>query len=160
MLYRRLSETDPAAAARIEPNDIRRIIRALEVCLKGGSAMSQMQAEHTKKLPFDFVKIGLTRDRSELYAMIDRRVDQMLEQGLLDEVESVLAAIRRYHTGPLAGISALQAIGYKELVQHLEGTMSLADAVELIKKRSRNYAKRQFTWFRKEDGINWIDITG
>jgi tRNA dimethylallyltransferase len=159
-LYRQLSATDPAAAARIEPNDLRRIIRALEVGLKGDSVMSRMQAELTEKLTFDFVKIGLTRERSELYAIIDRRVDQMMEQGLLNEVKRVIAAIRLHNTGPLAGITALQAIGYKELVQHLEGAMTLVDAVELIKRRSRNYAKRQFTWFRKEEGIHWIDITG
>ncbi len=160
ILHRRLSVTDPEAAARIGPKDLRRIVRALEVGLLGDSAMSRMQAENTEKLPFDFVKVGLTRERSELYPMIDRRVDQMMQQGLLDEVSDVIAAIRRHNTGPLAGISALQAIGYKELIQHLEGEMSLADAVELIKKRSRNYAKRQFTWFRKEEGISWIDMTG
>ena len=92
--------------------------------------------------------------------MIDRRVDQMMQRGLPDEVNDVIAAIRRQNNGPLAGISALQAIGYKELVRHFQGEMSLAYAVELIKKRSRNYAKRQFTWFRKEEGINWIDLTG
>ena len=160
ILHRRLSGTDPEAAARIGPRDLRRIIRALEVGLLGDSVMSRMQAENTEKLPFDFVKIGLTRERSELYSMIDRRVDQMMQQGLLDEVNNVITTIRMHHAEPLAGISALQAIGYKELVRHLEGAMSLADAVELIKKRSRNYAKRQFTWFRKEEGINWIDITG
>jgi tRNA dimethylallyltransferase len=159
-LYRKLTDVDPEAAGRIEPNDLRRVIRALEVCMKGGSAISLLQAELTKKLPFDFVKIGITRDRAELYSIINRRVDQMMERGLLDEVKNVLAEIRSHHRGPVSGISALQAIGYKELRRHIEGKISLDEAVELIKQGSRNYAKRQFTWFRKEEGIHWVDVTG
>jgi tRNA dimethylallyltransferase len=160
ILFRKLTACDPDAAARIGPNDLRRIIRSLEVCLKSGAAMSQLQAEHTEKLPFDFVKIGITRDRVELYEIINRRVDQMMERGLLDEVKSVLAEIRKHHCGPTSEISALQAIGYKELIRHIEGAISLDEAVERIKQGSRNYAKRQFTWFRKEENIHWIDITG
>jgi len=160
ILFRKLTACDPAAAARIEPNDLRRIIRSLEVCLKEGEAISRLQAEHTEKLPFDFAKIGITRDRAELYGIINRRVDQMMENGLLHEVKLVLAEIREHHTGPVSEISALQAIGYKELIRHIEGELSLDDAVDLIKKASRNYAKRQFTWFRKEEGIHWIDVTG
>jgi tRNA dimethylallyltransferase len=159
-LYRRLTDIDPEAAARIEPNDLRRVVRALEVCLKGGAAISRMQAEHTASLPFEFLKIGITRDRAELYGIINRRVDHMMESGLLDEVKTVLAEIRKHHRGPVLEISALQAIGYKELIRHIEGELSLDEAVELIKKGSRNYAKRQFTWFRKEEGINWVDVTG
>jgi tRNA dimethylallyltransferase len=160
ILFRKLITYDPAAAARIEPNDLRRVIRALEVCMKGGSVISQLQAEHTEKLPFDFVKIGITRDRAELYSIINRRVDQMMKLGLLNEVKNVLAEIRRHHNGPFSEISALQAIGYKELIRNIEGEISLDEAVELIKKVSRNYAKRQFTWFRKEEGIHWLDVTG
>lgn len=170
-LYRRLSEVDKEAAARISPTDQRRIVRALEVCLKSGATMSEMQALHTEHLPCEFVKIGLTRDRKELYAMIDRRVDEMIEMGLLGEVIMVLGLIRTEARPWLAEkhgsteinesqLSSMQAIGYKELIQHLEGNLPLPDAVALIKKRSRNYAKRQFTWFRKEEGIHWIDITG
>jgi|WetSurMetagenome_2_1015567.scaffolds.fasta_scaffold00162_9 tRNA dimethylallyltransferase len=160
ILFRKLMTCDPKAAARIEPNDLRRVIRALEVCLKGGPAISQLQAEQTEKLPFDFVKIGVTRDRAELYSIINRRVDQMMEHGLLDEVKNVLSEIRSHHSGPVSEISALQAIGYKELIKHIEGGLSMDEAVELIKKGSRNYAKRQFTWFRKEEGIHWLDVTG
>jgi tRNA dimethylallyltransferase len=160
ILYRKLLDTDPDAASRIEPNDMRRIIRALEVCITSASPISLAQAEHTEKLPFDFIKIGLTRDRSELYNMIDSRVDAMMSRGLLDEVADVRSLISRHYSGLLSAVSALQAIGYKELIQHIEGVISLNEAVELIKKRSRNYAKRQFTWFRKEEGINWINISG
>ena len=165
-LYRQLQSVDPDAAAAITPADVRRTVRALEVCITGNKTMSEMQAEHTERLPFEFIKIGLTRDRKELYEMIDRRVDAMLEQGLVDEVRRVLelisAEVRKRGSTEvkISVLSSLQAIGYKELIQHLEGDLSLHDAVELIKKRSRNYAKRQFTWFRKEEWITWIDITG
>jgi len=170
-LYRQLQSVDPDAAAAITPADVRRTVRALEVCLAGGKTMSEMQAEHTERLPFEFIKIGLTRDRRELYEMIDRRVDVMIKLGLVDEVRKVLELIRAEAPKPahqnfraselpaFRALSSMQAIGYKELIQHLEGDLSLHDAVELIKKRSRNYAKRQFTWFRKEEGITWIDIT-
>ena len=159
-LYRQLRSVDPEAAAAIMPADVRRTVRALEVCLSGEKTMSEMRAEHTERLPYDFIKIGLTRDRKELYGMIDRRVDDMMEQGLPDEAKRIAAAIREHYAGPITEISSMQAIGYKELLQHFEGNLSLADAVELIKQRSRNYAKRQFTWFRKEEEIDWIDITG
>jgi tRNA dimethylallyltransferase len=159
-LFRRLGTVDPETAGRLKPGDLRRIVRALEVCLKGGATMSEMQARHTEKLPCEFVKVGLTRDRAELYDMIDRRVDQMIEAGLADEVRRVIDAIRSSHPGLIAEVSSLQAIGYKELIGHFEGRVSFADAVGLIKQRSRNYAKRQFTWFRKEEDIRWIDITG
>ena len=145
--------------------------------------MSEMQAEHTEKLPYDYIKIGLTRERAELYRMIDERVEAMIEQGLIDEVRMVLELIsvellkkksaegKKLSASDLQllspsalsafrSLSSLQAIGYKELVQHIDGNLSLPDAIALIKQRSRNYAKRQFTWFRKEEGINWVDITG
>jgi tRNA dimethylallyltransferase len=165
-LYRQLYSTDPVAAGAIMPADVRRTVRALEVCLAGGKSMSEMQAEHTERLPYEYLKIGLTRDRKELYEMIDRRVDAMLEEGLVDEARLVLELIRSEAgkrpdgNAREADLSSMQAIGYKELIQHLEGDLSLREAVDLIKQRSRNYAKRQFTWFRKEEGINWINITG
>jgi len=170
-LYRQLQSSDPEAAAAIMPADVRRTVRALEVCLSGSKTMSKMQAELTERLPYVFIKIGLTRDRAELYEMIGRRVDRMIEMGLVEEVRNVLELIRsearKYGSTEgdnflpaFSAFSSMQAIGYKELLQHLEGNLPLPDAVDLIKQRSRNYAKRQFTWFRKEEGIQWIDITG
>ena len=161
-LYRRLQSIDPAAGGVIMPEDIRRTVRALEVCLTGGKSISEMRAEHTERLPYEYLKIGLTRDRKELYEMIDHRVDLMIEQGLVDEVRRVLELIGREGSNlpSFRTLSSMQAIGYKELIQHLEGDFPLHDAVKLIKQRSRNYAKRQFTWFRKEEAIQWIDITG
>ena len=159
-LYRQLHSIDSVAAAAIMPADVRRIVRALEVCFTGEKSMSEMQAGHTERLPYDYIKIGLKRERAELYCMIDKRVEAMIEQGLVDEVKQVIAAIREHHKGPVTELSSLQAIGYKELILHIDGNLSLPEAVEVIKKRSRNYAKRQLTWFRKEEGINWVDITG
>lgn len=151
-LYAYLQEIDPAAAGRLQRNDIRRIIRAIEVCVKSGSTMSSSQQERTRPLPYDFIKIGLTRARKELYAMIDERVDAMLAQGLFDEVKQLL--------GMNPDRTPLQAIGYKEIVRFLEHETDLQEAVRLIKRNSRRYAKRQFTWFRQEADIHWVDVTG
>lgn len=171
ILYRRLQELDPPAAARIMPNDHRRIIRALEVCLSGDATMSDMQHNATEPLPYAFVRVGLARERAELYRMIDRRVDLMMQQGLLDEAKNVLEAIRSNTGQGMSGadvqsaghrsLPSLQAIGYKELISHFQGELPLRAAIELIKQRSRNYAKRQLTWFRRQEpDATWVDITG
>jgi tRNA dimethylallyltransferase len=152
VLYRRLQENDPAAAAAVEPGDARRIIRALEVGIATGEGISTMRKLGTEPLPYPFRKIGLRRGRAELYGLINQRVDQMIERGLVKEVERLLTL----HPG----ITALQAIGYKEIVAHLAGDCSLAEAVALIKQRTRNYAKRQFTWFRSEPDVRWVDMSG
>jgi len=151
-LYAQLCELDPEAAGRIERNNIRRIIRALEVCMKSGSSLSALQKNLTKPLPYDFIKIGITRERKELYQMIDARVDAMFQAGLVDEVNAIM------QMNP--DRTPLQAIGYKEIVQYLNHEIDLQEAERLIKRNSRRYAKRQFTWFRQEDGITWIDVTG
>lgn len=176
ILYDRLQELDPAAASRIMPNDLRRIVRALEVCLSGDATISDMQQHTTKPLPYAFVRIGLTRERAELYRMIDARVEIMIQQGLVDEAKRVLAAIRKNIVQEASGtdtshhsllvadhrpVPSLQAIGYKELISHFQGELSLRAAIDLIKQRSRNYAKRQFTWFRQQEpDVIWVDITG
>jgi tRNA dimethylallyltransferase len=151
-LYAHLCEIDPETAGRIEKNNIRRIIRAIEVCMKSGSSLSSLQKDFTKPLPYDFIKIGITRDRKELYQMIDARVDAMFSAGLVDEVKSII------QMNP--DRTPLQAIGYKEIVQYLNQEIDLQEAERLIKRNSRRYAKRQFTWFRQEAGIVWIDVTG
>lgn len=151
-LYARLCELDPEAANRIERNDIRRIIRAIEVCMKSGSSISSLQKDLTMPLPYDFIKIGITRERDELYQMIDARVDAMFRAGLVDEVKAIM------RMSP--DRTPLQAIGYKEIVRYLDHEIDLHEAERLIKRNSRRYAKRQFTWFRQEEGIIWIDVTG
>jgi tRNA dimethylallyltransferase len=159
-LFRLLEETDPEASAKITPRDTRRIIRALEVCMKSDSRMSELQKQLTRPLPYVFLKIGLSRDRRELYRMIEERVDEMIRSGLVDEVRKLMTLIREKRGAQDPPFASLQAIGYKEIVQHLTGEISLDEAVRLIKRDSKRYAKRQFTWFRKEDDVHWVDITG
>jgi tRNA dimethylallyltransferase len=151
-LYARLREADPETAALISADDRRRVVRALEVCALTGKRMSEVKRELTRPLPYDFAKVALSRDREELYPMIEERVEEMMRRGLLDEVERVLAM------NPSR--TAMQAIGYKELKGCLEGEYSLDEAVSLIKRNTRRYAKRQFTWFRSEEGLRWVDVTG
>jgi len=151
-LYEYLKRVDPEAASSINPSDIRRTLRALEVSLLGGMRFSQAKERLTKPLPYEFIKIGLTRKREELYEIVNKRVDEMLSKGLLKEAESVL------EMNPSR--TALQAIGYKELFSYLRGECSLKEAVSLIKRNTRRYAKRQFTWFNSEESVQWVDITG
>jgi len=164
-LYRHLKKLDPVAAGKITPNDRRRIIRALEVCLRSSSSISAMQENLTRTLPYDFVKIGITRGRKELYRMIEERVDQMIRLGLIDEVKTVTDLIEkrrqmRGDTEKRRPLPSMQAIGYKEIVTFLRGEIPLDEAVRRIKRGTKRYAKRQFTWFRKEEDIHWVDITG
>jgi len=151
-LYDYLVRIDPEAACKIQKNDIRRLLRALEVCLRSRGKISLLQNESTRALPYDFVKIGLRRGRQELYRLIEERVDKMLEAGFVAEVERLLAEI--------PGRTAMQAIGYREIADYLRGEIEKEEAIRLIKRNTRRYAKRQFTWFRKEEEINWIDLTG
>ncbi len=151
-LYDRLIKIDPETAGSIEPNDRRRIIRALEVSLKEKKKISHIRSSSTKPLNYEFIKIGLTRDRKELYSIIDKRVDSMMEKGLLKEVEML------FEMNP--GKTAMQALGYKELGLYLNGEVDMTEAVRLIKKRTRMFAKRQYTWFNRERDINWVDISG
>jgi tRNA dimethylallyltransferase len=151
-LYKKLTAVDPETARKIDKNDMRRLIRALEVSLKSRKGISELRKKSTLPLNYDFIKIGLTRDRKELYEMIEARVDSMIESGLIDETKRLLT-LRPEKT-------AMQALGYKQLMFSIEGNIDLTEAIRLIKKRTKEYAKRQFTWFKKEPDINWVDITG
>ena len=147
----RLAAVDPESAGRLHLSDRRRIVRALEVYLATGETITVHNAR-TKAIPprFEAVMIGLnTEPRDILYGRIDRRVGVMLEQGLLKEVRDLLEA------GLLEGTAA-QAIGYKELLAHFRGEMTLEAAADLIRQKSRNYAKRQLTWFRRDERVKWI----
>lgn len=159
-LYNYLKNIDPVSSDRIMPNDQRRIIRAIEVFSKQNKPISELHQKLTRPFSYEFVKIGLTRNREELYRMIEDRVDMMINQGLFDEVKKVISMISEYCAGNLSHLPALQAIGYKELALCLKDGISLDEAITLIKQRTRNYAKRQFTWFKKEEEIRWIDISG
>ena len=146
-----LAAEDPETAARLHPNNLKRVIRALEVLRLTGRSISDHDREtQTLASPFAPVKLGINIEpRERLYARIDLRVDRMLDAGLLQEAESI------QNLGVPADATAMQAIGYKELIPVLHGETSLADAVALIKQRSRNYAKRQLTWFRRDAAIRW-----
>ncbi len=151
-LHAKLSTIDPEAAGSIKPNDLRRVIRALEVSLKADRGISESRRNSTVPSDFDFVKIGLSRDREELYSMIEERVEAMLDAGLLEETKRLLTMNPNR--------TALQALGYKEMAMYINEEIDMKEAVRLIKKRTRNYAKRQYTWFRKEPNIHWVDISG
>lgn len=155
-LYNYLKELDPEAAEKITPNDTRRIIRALEVCLKSKETLSEMQKKPTRPLPYEFIKIGLSRERKELYNMIEERVDKMIIDGLVNEVKKAIEMIGNSEI-PLP---SMQAIGYKDIAMYLQGQITLDEAIRLVKRGTKRYAKRQFTWFRKEEDIHWVNITG
>lgn len=153
-LHERLARLDPAAAAAIHPNDRRRLIRALEVIEATGRTISAWRNEHPPVEPYDLLYLVLNRDRAELYARIERRTDLMMEQGFLAEVSSLLAA------GYRSDLPSMQGLGYRELCLHLAGRCSLEESVAAIKRRTRNYAKRQLTWFRAEPEASWLDLSG
>lgn len=147
-----LAQVDPESAACIHPHNVRRVVRALEMHDEGVSYARQKERFSTPTEHYHALYFGLTRERSRLYERIDVRVDGMLSQGLLQEVERLVSA------GCADAITSRQAIGYKELYDYLEGLCSLDEAVQRIKQRSRNYAKRQLSWFRRDARIIWLDM--
>jgi len=151
-LHVRLAEVDPVAAERIHPNDLRRIVRALEVYEVTGMAISELQRKHEGESEFDTVIYGLRMARQALNKRIDDRVDIMVEQGLIDEVRSLM------EHGYDPRYTAVQAIGYKEFALYLAGEESLEEAIDTLKRETRKYAKRQMTWFRRNPNIRWIDV--
>lgn len=153
-LHERLREIDPLSASRIHPSDLRRIIRALEVYEIERRPISVLQEKRTIRSPYSPIKIGLMRDRDELYKMIEKRVDRMLSQGLLQEVRLLVKK------GCSEDMTSMQGLGYRHFLRYLKGEYSLDDAIRILKRDTKRYAKRQFTWFRKEEGITWLDITG
>ncbi len=146
-----LAAVDPQAAQRLHPNNLKRVIRALEVFEQTGMTLDAWNVQNKRPEPkYDAIKIGLRpTERETLYARIDKRVDEMMAHGLLEEASSL------YESGKLIGTAA-QAIGYKELLDFLEGRESLAVCVETLKRRTRNYAKRQLTWLRRDPSVYWI----
>ncbi|MBA4494442.1 tRNA (adenosine(37)-N6)-dimethylallyltransferase MiaA [Paenactinomyces guangxiensis] len=150
-LHQRLYEVDPVSAEKLHPNDRRRIIRALEVYHATGKPFSQITGK--KESPYHLLWVGLTMPRDLLYERINQRVDQMISAGLVDEVKRLKE--KGYHRN----LTSMQAIGYKEIMSFLEGEMTFPEAVDLIKKGTRKYAKRQFSWFRRIPEIHWFDVT-
>ena len=151
-LWERLKETDPAYAALTHPNNVKRVIRALEYHHSTGMRMSEQKRERTFRYPSSRYFV-LELDREHLYPRIDERVDRMMDAGLLEEVRSLYE-----YCGYDRDLPSLKAIGYSELISYLEGETDLENAVELIKRHSRNYAKRQYTWFRADPLCEWITL--
>ncbi|MBE7050310.1 MAG: tRNA (adenosine(37)-N6)-dimethylallyltransferase MiaA [Ruminococcaceae bacterium] len=153
-LFEKLREIDEKSAQTIHPNNVKRVIRAIEYYTLTGEPIS-LHNERTKSKPspYDYVYIGLTRDREELYERIDKRVDLMMEKGLLGEVMTL------YKMGLSKDHTSMQALGYKELFWYINGKATLEESVRILKRDSRRYAKRQLTWFGKNPDINWINLS-
>ncbi len=150
LLYRRLSTIDPASAARIDPSNVRRTIRALEVILKTGKRFSEQRGSGPS--PFHVLAFGLRRPRPELYARIDARIEAMFAAGLLDEVRRLL------DTGYSPDLPAMSAIGYHQCVQVLRGEMQLDEAKAEVRRQTRIFVRRQANWYRESDpAIHWLD---
>ena len=140
---------DPETYATIDPANGQRIVRALEVTIATGRKYSSFKTHPAKERSFTIVKTGLKRPRPELYARIDARVDRMMEEGLLEEARALL---------PHRSLPALNTVGYKELFDYFDGRYDLAEAVRLIKRNTRHYAKKQLTWWARDPSIHWIDL--
>lgn len=151
-LFQELLGVDPVTAGRLHPHDRTRIIRALEVYRATGRLFSELTREHGFSASrYNVLKIGLTRDRDELYQRVELRVDRMLAEGFIDEVRELL------QRGFSPELKSMRAIGYKELCRHLDGLLSLDDAVKLMKRDTRRYVKRQLTWFLHDTETKWFE---
>lgn len=151
-VYRELEQLDPAAAARIHPNDAKRIERAIEVYELTGRPISEKHSEQATNFDFTPLMIGLTCERAELYRRIELRADEMIRRGVIEETRRLLAM------GYSPELTSMESLGYREIVAHLQGEISYDRMVELFKQGSRNYAKRQLTWFKRDERIRWFDI--
>lgn len=151
-LYKKLREVDPASCRTIHPNNTKRVIRALEFYHQNGYPISEHNAaERQRESPYNFAYFVLNDERSKLYERIEERVDKMLAQGLLDEVKGLK------DMGCHRGMTSMQGLGYKELLAYLNGELSLEEAVYILKRDTRRFAKRQLTWFRREKDVIWLN---
>jgi tRNA dimethylallyltransferase len=147
-LQEQLAEKDPVFWQRAEQQNPQRLMRALEVLLSTGKSITTFQKGEKEQRDFNICKIGLQLPREQLYSQVDSRVDSMIEGGLVEEVKTLQ---------PYQNLNALQTVGYKEIFDHLENKMTLPEAIDKIKLNTRHYAKRQLTWFRKDEDIKWVD---
>ena len=146
-LVEQLRQLDPEHYAIVDRQNPRRVVHALEICLMTGKTYTSFRRSEKKDRPFSIIKIGLNRDRSELYNRINRRVDAMMAEGLLDEVRSLT---------PFKETNALNTVGYKELFDYFDGRWSLEEAVERIKGNTRRYARKQLTWYKRDSQMSWF----
>lgn len=145
-----LKVLDPDFYNEVDLKNYKRVIHALEVCLMTGKPYSSFRTQTKKERPFDIIKIGLTRDRAELYERINNRVDEMISSGLLEEAE-------RFY--PQRHLNSLNTVGYKELFKYLDGEWTLDFAIEKIKQSTRIYSRKQITWFKRDKEIHWINLS-
>ncbi|MFR2510560.1 tRNA (adenosine(37)-N6)-dimethylallyltransferase MiaA [Odoribacter laneus] len=142
-----LKKLDPVFYAQVDLNNAKRVLHAVEVCMMAGKPYSSLRTNQPKKREFDILKIGLNREKTELYDRIDKRVDIMLEEGLEGEARSLY---------PLRHLNPLNTVGYKEFFEYFDNKIDYEEAVRLIKRNSRRYAKKQLSWFRRDTAIHWF----
>lgn len=152
-LHQKLMEIDPVTGKKVHPNDVKRMVRAMEIYHLTGKPMSEYRQNfENSKIPYEIAMIGLTMDRKKLYERINQRVDDMIYKGLVSEVQELL------DMGYGKELISMQGLGYKEIIKYLEGIYTLDEAIDIIKRDTRRFAKRQLTWFRKDKRIYWVDI--
>lgn len=149
-IRQQLKMLDPLFYNQVDLKNPQRVIHALEICLMSGKPYSSLRTNPDKKRAFRIVKIGFTRDREDLYDRINRRVDAMVLEGLVEEARGFY---------PMRHLNALNTVGYKELFRYFDGDWSLEQAIEKIKQHSRNYARKQLTWFRRDNAVHWVNLT-
>lgn len=153
-LHQILAGLDAAAAERIHPNNIKKVIRAIEVAETTDGRIQEFDQTFSKKTTdYEYLLVGLNRDREELYSRIDQRVDILMEMGLVDEIKRLM------DMGLDESAISMKGIGYKEIIGHLKGEYDLEEAVRLVKRNTRHYAKRQLTWLRRYEEMNWFDLS-
>ncbi|MCQ2550910.1 MAG: tRNA (adenosine(37)-N6)-dimethylallyltransferase MiaA [Clostridia bacterium] len=151
-LHDMLKELDPLAAARIHPNNVKKVIRAIEGA-KSGSSIKDFNLLEEENPDYEFILVCLTRDRQELYSRINERVDKLIDLGLVDEVKRLM------DMGLDEGDISMKGIGYKEIISYLKGEITLDEAVEKVKTNTRHYAKRQITWFKRYEDMKWFNLS-
>ena len=152
-LYNELKKVDPISAEKMLPQNWKRVIRALEVFYLTGKPIWQHHSSQNKNSKFSFYQIGLNWNREALYTRIEERIDKMIEDGLVDEVIGIL------NDGYDKNLNSLNTVGYKEIISYLEKEITLSRAIEIIKRNTRRYAKRQLTWFRADERIKWFNVS-
>ena len=149
-IRRQLKILDPVFYNEVDLKNPKRVIHALEICLMSGKPYSSLRTNPNKKRPFKIIKVGFNRDREELYERINMRVDEMIEEGLIEEARNFF---------PKRHLNSLNTVGYKELFEYFEGNYTLDLAIDKIKQHSRNYARKQLSWFRRSKDIHWINLS-